>query len=353
MNDTEAPVAHTQNITVTLDATGNVSITAAQVNAGSTDNCSISSYSLNKTSFNCSNVGNNTVVLTVTDAAGNSNSANAVVTVVNSASVYTAVPDQSFCTNNSGVYTIPLFGASNSCGALPVSYSITGATTRSGAGNNASGSFAAGVSTIKWLQGATVVGTTKVTINALPAVTITASNADAFCNKVTLTANSTVSGATYQWTSASSVFSTDAQVSLGQSNGDGSYAVTVTTAGGCTSTAAVYNYQKQNLLSSYTILATTKIDLGENNKVGSGSVGVTSANGKVDFDKNSSVSSPGSFVKAKNIDKQGSNIVISNPIYSAATGIALPTMYINTASTSNLANKDVAQNSVSTVSWQL
>jgi hypothetical protein len=347
--DNIAPEVHTQNITVTLDASGTASITAAQVNAESTDNCLISSYSLSKTSFDCSNVGDNTVTLTVTDASGNSSSAEAVVTVNNDVSVFTAVPDQTFCYNASGSYSIPLFAASNSCGPLVITYSITGATTRTGVGNNASGSFAAGVSTIQWMQGATVVGTTNVTITALPAVTITASNADAFCNQVTLTANSTVSGVTYQWMSGSSVFDTDAQTSLGQTNGDGIYTVTVSTAGGCTSAAATYNYQKQNLLSSYTILATTKIDLGENNKVVSGSVGVTSANGKVDFDKNSSVSSPGSFVKARSIDMHGSNIIISNPIHSAATGIALPTMYSNTANTNGLPNKDVAQNSVSTV----
>jgi parallel beta-helix repeat protein len=349
VNDTEAPVVHAQNITITLNASGTASITAAQINAGSTDNCTISSYSLSKTNFNCSNIGTNTITLTVTDAAGNSSSADAVVTVNNSVPVYTAVPDQAFCTNNSGVYSIPVFGASNSCGPLSITYSITGSTTRSGTGDNASGSFAQGVSTIQWMDGATVVGTTKVTINALPAVTITASNADAFCNKVTLTANSTVSGVTYKWMSGSSVFDTDSQASLGQTNGDGIYTVTVSTAGGCTSAAASYHYQKQNLLSSYAILATAKIDLGENNKVVSGSVGVTSYNGKVDFDKNSSVSSPGSFVKAKNIDRHGSNIVISNPIYSAATGIALPTMYNNTANTNGLPNKDVAQNSVSIV----
>jgi hypothetical protein len=46
--------------------------------------------------------------------------------------------------------------------------------------------------------------------------------------------------------------------------------VTVTT-GGCTSAAASYNYQKQNLVSSYTILAFDDINLGTNNIVASGS----------------------------------------------------------------------------------
>ena len=79
--DNVAPVAVAKNITVQLDQNGAVNITAAQVNNGSSDNCSITSLVLNKTSFSCSNLGANTVILTATDAGGNSNSATAVVTV--------------------------------------------------------------------------------------------------------------------------------------------------------------------------------------------------------------------------------------------------------------------------------
>lgn len=183
---------------------------------------------------------------------------------------------------------------------------------------------------------------------ALPPATITASNADHYCNQIVLTANTTAAGASYQWLSGNAVAGTGQQLSLGQANGDGIYTVTVT-ANGCTSAPASYNFQKQLLAGSYTILALKEMELGENNTVATGSVGVTAANGKAQFHKNSSVSSPGSFVKAKNIETSGSNIVISNPVYAAATGIALPTMYFNTANTHNLPNKDVAQNSSTTV----
>jgi PKD repeat protein len=83
VQDNIKPTVHTQNITVQLDANGSASITAAQINDGSTDNCSIPSdgYSLSKTTFDCSNVGANTVTLTVTDANGNSESGTATVTV--------------------------------------------------------------------------------------------------------------------------------------------------------------------------------------------------------------------------------------------------------------------------------
>jgi hypothetical protein len=353
VTDTEKPVVITRPVTIYLNASGATSVTAAQVNNGSTDNCGISSYSLSKSLFSCSESGVNTVTLTVTDVNGNDKTGTALVTVKDTlAPVITVVPDQVFCNVSSGSYTIPVSTATDNCGSVSIAYAITGATARSGAGNNASGVFASGISTISWTatdaSGNKKTGTTKVTVSALPAATITVSNADAFCNKITLTANTTATGGTYKWLSGSSPFATTQQISLGQTNSDGVYQVTIT-ANGCTSAPAGYTFQKQNLVSSYTILATTEVELGENNTVASGSVGVTSSKGEASFGKNSSVSSAGSFVKAKYIDKNGPNITITNPIYSPAAGIVLPTMLLNTANTNNLPNKDVAQNSISTV----
>jgi hypothetical protein len=352
VTDNEVPTVTAQPLTVYLNASGSATISAALLNVAGNDNCGIASYSLSKTSFSCSNTGNNTVTITATDGHGNINTTTAVVTVKdNLAPVITPVASQSFCSSG-GSYIIPVLTATDNCSGVSVSYTITGATTRNGNTNNASGLFNTGSSTINWTAkdaaGNISLSSTTVIVSVLPTATITAGNADAFCNKLTLTANTGVSGATYQWSSGSSVFATTQQVSLGQLNGDGVYSVAVT-AGGCTSAAAGYHYQKQNLISSYTILAFTDINLGTNNIVASGSVGVTSNSGEIDLHSNSSVSSPGSFVKAKRIDKNGSNIVISNPVYSAATGITLPAMLLNNANTNNLPNKDVAQNSVATV----
>ncbi|TDE51386.1 gliding motility-associated C-terminal domain-containing protein [Flavobacterium sp. GT3P67] len=83
IEDKVAPIVLTKNIPVQLDASGNASITVAQINNGSTDNCGIASISLSKLTFNCSNVGANTVILTVRDVNGNVATASAVVTVVN------------------------------------------------------------------------------------------------------------------------------------------------------------------------------------------------------------------------------------------------------------------------------
>ncbi len=75
------PVAITKNITVQLDSSGKATIVPSQINNNSTDNCSITGYSLDVSSFTCSNLGSNTVNLTVTDSSGNTNTTSAIVTV--------------------------------------------------------------------------------------------------------------------------------------------------------------------------------------------------------------------------------------------------------------------------------
>jgi gliding motility-associated-like protein len=84
IEDTINPIAIAQNIIVPLDAAGNAVITPAQINNGSTDNCVIGTMALDITSFDCTNVGVNTVILTITDTSGNIDTASAIVTVEDS-----------------------------------------------------------------------------------------------------------------------------------------------------------------------------------------------------------------------------------------------------------------------------
>ena len=79
--DTTSPVALCQDITVQLDATGNASITASQINNGSSDNCAVASLVVSPNAFTCAEVGANTVTLTVTDVSGNTSTCTSTVTV--------------------------------------------------------------------------------------------------------------------------------------------------------------------------------------------------------------------------------------------------------------------------------
>lgn len=81
LKDVTAPVALVKDIEVQLDVSGNVSITPEQVNDGSNDACGIASYSLSQSDFDCSNIGANEVILTVTDNNGNTSTATVNVEV--------------------------------------------------------------------------------------------------------------------------------------------------------------------------------------------------------------------------------------------------------------------------------
>src|SRR5690606_16146212 len=85
VDDVTAPTANCQNYSVTLDASGNATITTADIDNGSTDNCGIQSMSLDNTAFDCADLGANTVTLTVRDFANNISTCTATVTVLDPA----------------------------------------------------------------------------------------------------------------------------------------------------------------------------------------------------------------------------------------------------------------------------
>ncbi|PYE81492.1 hypothetical protein DFQ11_10265, partial [Winogradskyella epiphytica] len=82
VNDVADAIANAQckDITVYLDLTGNATIGFEDINDGSTESGDIT-YSISPNSFDCSNIGDNTVTLTVTYDVG-SDSCEATVTVV-------------------------------------------------------------------------------------------------------------------------------------------------------------------------------------------------------------------------------------------------------------------------------
>jgi hypothetical protein len=81
VEDNVAATALCQDVTVQLDVTGNGSTTAAAVDNGSNDACGVVSLALSQTDFDCSEVGANTVTLTVIDVNNNVSTCDATVTV--------------------------------------------------------------------------------------------------------------------------------------------------------------------------------------------------------------------------------------------------------------------------------
>lgn len=72
------------SLNVNLDVSGNATITPSQINNGSSDdydNANDLILSLDKTTFNCNNIGANTVTLTVTDSSGLTDTCTATVNV--------------------------------------------------------------------------------------------------------------------------------------------------------------------------------------------------------------------------------------------------------------------------------
>jgi streptogramin lyase len=81
VQDNEDPVANCQNITVQLDANGEVSILPSEIDNSSSDNTTCVTLDITPNSFDCSQLGTNLVTLTITDGSGNTDDCMATVTV--------------------------------------------------------------------------------------------------------------------------------------------------------------------------------------------------------------------------------------------------------------------------------
>ncbi|GAA4313104.1 hypothetical protein GCM10023183_32480 [Nibribacter koreensis] len=190
IEDKVAPVAIAKNITVQLDATGNVTITPAQVDGGSSDNCSIASITLDKTAFNCATIGANEVVLTVTDQSGNTHAATATVTVEDKIAPVILAQNITVQLNASGTATITAAqinnGTTDNCSIPAGGYSLSktsfdctnvGANTVTLTVTDVNGNSASAVVTVTVEDkiNPTITAPANVTVNVDPGKT-TASN---------------------------------------------------------------------------------------------------------------------------------------------------------------------------------
>ena len=82
--DNILPTINVNDLTVVISDNGSTTITFSDVDNGTTDNCGIASMTLSQYTFDCSNIGDNTVTVTVTDNNGNVSTTSILITVVTS-----------------------------------------------------------------------------------------------------------------------------------------------------------------------------------------------------------------------------------------------------------------------------
>ncbi|MGB1319265.1 MAG: hypothetical protein ACPG5W_13695, partial [Flavobacteriales bacterium] len=128
VEDNQNPVAVCQNITAFLDGIGTVTITAADIDGGSSDNCNLS-YAASQTGFTCADHGANPVTLTVTDPASNTDNCVSVVTILDTVSPNANCQNFTLVLDGSGAGSITTGdinnGSSDNCGVTGMSLDIT------------------------------------------------------------------------------------------------------------------------------------------------------------------------------------------------------------------------------------
>ncbi|MEL7124255.1 MAG: hypothetical protein AAFO07_32770, partial [Bacteroidota bacterium] len=79
--DERAPIARCKDYTIALDELGSVTVNPMDLDNGSFDNCSITSYELDWDHFTCDDIGTHTIQLTVKDAVGLSGTCTSNLTI--------------------------------------------------------------------------------------------------------------------------------------------------------------------------------------------------------------------------------------------------------------------------------
>ncbi|MCG8326881.1 MAG: T9SS type A sorting domain-containing protein [Chitinophagales bacterium] len=127
VEDEVAPMAVCNDILVQLDESGSGTLSVAEVDNNSSDACGIQSMSINKESFSCSDVGENTVILSLVDVNGNSSTCTATITVEDNIAPVANCQNLSVQLDANGSATITTDqvddGSTDACGGLDMELS--------------------------------------------------------------------------------------------------------------------------------------------------------------------------------------------------------------------------------------
>ncbi len=130
VEDNTNPVAICQDVTITLDATGNASVAAISLDNGSNDVCSHVTLSSSRNTFDCNDIATSphTVTLTAEDNSGNQATCTAHVEVQDNIRPSISCPSNAVLVSDPGVcgasYTIPLPTASDNCSIIETEFRV-------------------------------------------------------------------------------------------------------------------------------------------------------------------------------------------------------------------------------------
>jgi hypothetical protein len=133
--DTLAPVVSCQDSTIYVDASGSVTATTGMVDNNSEDNCSINTYTINGNAtinYTCTDLGTNDVRLYVTDASGNIDSCDAVITVMDTIRPIADLANLPDVNANCTLTSLNDPTGTDNCSAVTVSHDATLPITASG-----------------------------------------------------------------------------------------------------------------------------------------------------------------------------------------------------------------------------
>ncbi len=237
VRDSLSPVAVCQNLSVTLGANGIYVLPAANVDNGSSDNCTAApslNFTLGQDTFSCADVGTNLIILSVADNASNIDTCSAVITVIPSplsatisSPILSSGQNISCLGGNDGSATVV-----DSGGCPTATYLWSNGQTAATAVGLVSGTYSV---TVTDASGQTTVQSITLSEPAT-AVSGTAVTTDESCvpgndGTIDLTPAGGSPGYTFSWSNSAS--SEDLS-----GLGAGTYTVTVTDIAGCTSTAS-------------------------------------------------------------------------------------------------------------------
>ncbi|MBL7826328.1 MAG: T9SS type A sorting domain-containing protein, partial [Saprospiraceae bacterium] len=243
--DQEAPTASAEDATVTLDPSGNVSVSLAQVNAQFADNCTVASTVLSPNTFSCLNLGNNSVTLTVTDNSGLSTTVTINVKVLDNQAPTVTCPNDIVACSYNNVVTFQPATAEDNCLILNGQWNQT-------SGLPSGSTFPEGttVQTFTFTDAGGNIGTCSFNVKINTAVAydtpvVSNDHNGLGVGSIDITVHGGTAPYTYNWTLNGAPFATTQDLT---GLNAGAYVVVVTDANGC-------SYASQEIVVTNTVAA--------------------------------------------------------------------------------------------------